>query len=191
MAAIIELEARILEVNNDLIDLWGKIDEIELEHTVNQRLYIRTIAEMDARLAAFQMTNWALLETIKNRQVEHYWAKYIKKCKAKCDEIRALQMRQQEINASLKEYLKQCRLFRQNRPDDKVELARLTKIQKKINNDAIALRFDKDHYFKFFVVDIPDVKKIEMKAVALFENSTVYWGTMDVNPDNIDTDTNT
>ena len=183
IAAIINLEASIYELNSALVDHWGFLDQLNLRDIklpVNQTNYVKTVSEMEELMVSFQMKNHAILNTITNRQVERYWAKYINNCKKYSDTIIELRKKQQDINQRLTDYMTQSRYFVKTCPEDKVEYARLVKIQKKINRDAIWLRGDKQHFYKTFkVVDIDPVK-IDVRATSLFIHSNVYWGTMGV-----------
>ena len=171
MTALFNLKGDTLKVNNDLIDLWAKIQDREIytgmppayyDYALNwmTRTYVPTIKEMDAVIVSFQMKNYAMLETMKDRQSEHYWAKYLRNCRKNCEQIDDLNARLKDIEVRLKDYIRQCRVYKKTCPDDTVELARLTKIQKQINKDAISLRFDKKYFCETFrVVDI-DANKI-------------------------------
>lgn len=116
-------------------------------------VYIKVVNEMNDALVKYQTTNWQMLETTTDRLTEHYWAKYIKGCLKQCEEIEKLNAQQQDINDRLKDYLTQSRDYRKSRPDDKNELARLTKIQKKINADAVSLRGDVRYFCECFKVE--------------------------------------
>ena len=183
ITAITNLEASLYELNSALVDHWGFLDQLnscDIQLPVNQTNYMKTVSEMEALMVSFQMKNHAILDTITNRNVERYWAKYINNCKKYCDTIVDLREKQQDINQRLTDYMSQSRHFAKTCPDDKVEYARLSKLQKTINRDAIWLRGDKKHFCKSFKVVVIDPAKIDVGITSLLINSNVYWGTMGV-----------
>jgi len=178
ITAIVNLESSTIELNVNLIDIWGKIDQLDIRHSLSPAHYIRVVSEMEAVLVTYQMRNMILLETVKDRHVEHYWAKYIKNCKKTCETITHLQSRIQDIDQRLADYMIQSKHYKTTCPNDKTEYNRLVNIQKQINRDAIWLRGDKQHFHKCFNVVTINLSRIDVRASSMLKDSPIYWGSI-------------